>query len=62
MLYLSALIDTRLVLDAWRDEYNYRRPHGSLEQRTPAEYRAEVEEAEVPEQLALSVPECFSVG
>ena len=60
--YCSSLIDARVVLDAWRDEYNNRRPHGGLGQRTPAEYRAEVEGAEVPEQLALSEPECSSVG
>jgi hypothetical protein len=52
----------KLVLDAWREEYNNRRPHGSLGQRTPAEYRAEVEAAEAPEQVALSEPECSSVG
>jgi len=60
--YFSSLIDARVVLDEWRDEYNNRRPHGSLGQRTPAEYRAEVEEAEVPEQFALSEPECSSIG
>lgn len=60
--YFSSLIDARVVLDAWREEYNNRRPHGSLGQPTPAEYRAEVEGAEVPEQLALSVPGCSSVG
>lgn len=60
--YFSSLIDARVVLDAWRDEYNNRRPHGSLGQRTPAEYRAAVEGAEVPEKLALSVADCSSVG
>jgi len=60
--YFSSLIDARVVLDAWQDEYNNRRPHGSLGQRTPAEYRAEVEGIEAPEQLALSVPGCSSVG
>lgn len=60
--YFSSLIDARVVLDGWRDEYNNRRPHGSLGQRTPAEYRAEVEGTEVPEKLALSVLECSSVG
>jgi len=54
--YFSSLIDARVALDAWREEYNHRRPHGSLGPRTPAEYRAEAEAAEFPEQLALSVP------
>jgi hypothetical protein len=52
----------RVVLDGWRDEYNNRRPHGSSGQRTPADHRVEVEGAEVREQLALSEPECSSVG
>lgn len=60
--YFSTLIDARLVLDAWRDDYNNRRPHGSLGQRTPAEYRAAVDGDEASEQLALSEPECSSVG
>ena len=60
--YFTSIIDARVVLDAWRDEYNNRRPHGSLGQKTPAEYRAGGEGAEVPEQLALSVPECSRVG
>jgi len=60
--YFLSVIDARVALDAWREEYNNRRPHGSLGQRTPAEYRAEVEGAEAPEELALSVPGCSSVG
>ncbi len=60
--YFSSIIDARVELDAWRDEYNNRRPHGSLGQRTPAQFRAEVDEAEAPEKLALSVPERSSVG
>ncbi len=60
--YFLSVIDARVALDAWREEYNNRRPHGSLGQRTPAEYRAEVEGAEAPEELALSVPGCSSGG
>ncbi len=60
--YFSSIIDARVELDAWREEYNNRRPHGSLGQRTPAQFRAEVDEAESPEKLALRVPECSSVG
>ena len=44
--YFSSLIDARVVLDEWRDEYNNRRPHGSLGQRTPAEHRARLERPE----------------
>jgi transposase InsO family protein len=28
------------VLETWREEYNNHRPHGSLGDRTPAEYKA----------------------
>src|SRR5262249_42229926 len=60
--YFSSLMDARVVLDAWRDEYNNRRPHGSLGQKTPAEFRAGVEAAEAPGQLSLGAPERTSVG
>jgi putative transposase len=32
--------EARYVLDEWRDDYNQRRPHGSLNWRTPAAYAA----------------------
>ena len=32
------------------------------DESTPAQFRAEVDEAEAPEKLALSVPERSSVG
>jgi putative transposase len=30
--------DVRATLDEWRDDYNHRRPHGSLGHPTPSEY------------------------
>ena len=36
------LEEARGILEAWRDEYNNDRPHGSLRQMTPARYRAGV--------------------
>lgn len=38
--YFSTLEEARHVLETWRQEYNNHRPHGSLRDRTPAEYRA----------------------
>lgn len=35
--YFSSVVDARDVVAAWRDEYNHRRPHGSLGQSTPTE-------------------------
>lgn len=32
--------DARLRIEAWRNQYNQRRPHGSLNQLTPAEFAA----------------------
>lgn len=33
----SSLLEAQIVLDDWRKEYNYERPHGSLRFQTPAE-------------------------
>ena len=33
-----SLDHARAVLAAWQDDYNHRRPHGSLGQLTPSEY------------------------
>jgi len=38
-LFLS-LPEARYVLDAWRQEYNERRPHSGLNWRTPAGFAA----------------------
>ena len=36
--------EARLVVESWRQEYNEERPHGALEQVTPAAYAAGVEQ------------------
>ena len=33
------LNDNRCALAAWRHEYNYERPHSSLDHRTPMEFK-----------------------
>lgn len=38
--WFKSLREARGLLEAWRDEYNNDRPHGSLHQMTPARYRA----------------------
>jgi len=40
-LFLS-VPEARYVLDEWRQEYNHRRPHGSLNWQTPAAYAAKL--------------------
>jgi len=37
--YFSTLAEARHVLDTWKEDYNKRRPHSSLQHRTPLEYR-----------------------
>src|SRR5581483_321633 len=32
----ASTVEAQRVLDAWRDDYNYVRPHSSLQDRTPA--------------------------
>ena len=34
--------EARLIVENWRNEYNEERPHGALNQITPAAYAAEV--------------------
>jgi putative transposase len=41
-LFLS-LSEARYVLDAWRLEYNHRRPHSGIDWRTPAAFAATLE-------------------
>lgn len=36
--WFADLADARQVIDAWRHDYNYERPHSSLDGRTPSEY------------------------
>ncbi len=39
--WFRSLEEARGLLEAWKDDYNNDRPHGSLGQMTPARYRAE---------------------
>jgi len=39
----SSVREARLVVESWRHEYNEERPHGALNQITPAAYAARVE-------------------
>ena len=36
--------EAKLIVEAWRQEYNEERPHGALNQTTPAAYEAGVEQ------------------
>jgi transposase InsO family protein len=37
----GSLAEARVSLADWRDEYNHRRPHGSIGNRTPADFAAQ---------------------
>lgn len=44
--YFLNLVEAQRVLDQWRDEYNNDRPHSSLNQIPPAEFKAGLRKAE----------------
>src|SRR5262249_23568902 len=49
--WFLSLVDAQQTLDAWRVDYNDHRPHGSLGQQTPAQFRARAEHQPGPDQL-----------
>ena len=53
-----SLAHARMMLAAWRDDYNVRRPHSGLDWRTPAEYAAtfEPQRARALRSMAGSAP------
>ena len=53
--YFSSVAEARDVLAAWRDEYNQRRPHGSLGQRTPMEIGAQARAAVAQESRSIAI-------
>jgi len=53
--YFSSVAEARDVLAAWRDEYNQRRPHGSLGQRTPMEVGAQARAAVAQESRSIAI-------
>jgi len=42
----TTLDEVRAVLEAWRDDYNHRRPHGSLGHLTPSEFATRGQESD----------------
>jgi putative transposase len=54
--YFSTVAEAQIVLRAYRDDYNNQRPHSSLEQQTPAEFRAgtrtTTDRGEAPKRVA----------
>jgi putative transposase len=54
--YFSTLAEADVVLRTYRQEYNNQRPHSSLGQQTPAEFRAglasNVDPGEPPKRVA----------
>lgn len=48
----TTLHEVRAVLNAWRDDYNHRRPHGSLGHLTPSEFAIKGQESD-PEASKL---------
>ncbi len=48
-----SLADAREKLERWRNDYNERRPHSSLADRTPAEFASAVESGPSPSPSSL---------
>ena len=44
-----SLADARAKLEAWRTDYNHRRPHGSLGHLTPIEFATQSQGQRTPE-------------
>ena len=49
--YFLDLEEAQQMLGRWRNEYNNDRPHGSLGQVPPADFRAEWSSTQDPERL-----------
>jgi putative transposase len=50
----TSLPHARFVLDAWRHDYNYVRPHSKLGGRTPAEKAGQPVRGHAPGQVAIT--------
>jgi putative transposase len=53
--YFSTLAEAQIVLGTYREEYNNHRPHSSLGQQTPAQYRASMTINEDPNDASKRV-------
>src|SRR5262249_50998127 len=49
--WFLSFADAQQTLNVWRDDYNHHRPHGSLGQQTPAQFRAAVDSQPGPDRL-----------
>jgi putative transposase len=54
--WYTSLEDARLIIEAWREDYNTVRPHSSLGDRTPEEYAATAAARPAWEQTDLQEP------
>jgi putative transposase len=50
----ASLTDAKTKIEAWRFDYNQRRPHSSLGDLTPNEFVARCQELRVVEAVAVS--------
>lgn len=52
--WFENLFDARRKITSWRHDYNHKRPHSSLNYRTPAEFAAEASYAKVENAFRVS--------
>ena len=54
MHQFASIADAQAKIEAWRIDYNQRRPHGSLGHLTPNEFVAQRQAMRVVEDVAFS--------
>lgn len=59
--YFATLAEAPVVLRTYRQEYNNQRPHSSLGQQTPAEFRAGLASNVDPGELPKRVPNALGL-
>lgn len=50
----ASLADAQAIIEAWRIDYNYRRPHSSLGHLTPSEFVTQRQALRIAEEVACS--------
>ena len=58
----ASVADAQAKIEAWRVDYNQRRPHGSLGHLTPTEFVEQRQAIRVAEEVALGHPGSPQVG
>ena len=58
----TSLAEAQAIIEAWRMDYNQRRPHSSLGHLTPNEFIAQRQGIRPPKRSSALVKDCFVTG